>query len=112
MRDPGLPLFAISVAAELAETTVPNLRVYERNGLVEPDRTAGGTRRYSETDIDRLRRIRVLLTAGLNIAGVARVLELEDEVARLKAEVEEVADQAPVRVREPWSARRGGPGSS
>ncbi len=81
------PIFAISVAAELAGTTVPNLRVYERNGLLEPVRTDGGTRRYSQEDVDRLRRIRVLLTAGLNIAGVARVLDLEDEIACLREEI-------------------------
>lgn len=86
VQPPEHPIFAISVAAELAETTVPNLRVYERNGLVQPVRTEGGTRRYSQDDVDRLRRIRVLLTAGLNLAGVARVLELEDEIARLRAD--------------------------
>ena len=65
---------------------IQNLRVYERRGLVAPGRTAGGTRRYSSDDIDRLHRIRDLLAAGLNLAGVARVLALEDEVAALRAE--------------------------
>src|SRR3954452_6706330 len=78
-------LYAISVAAELAGTAVQNLRVYERRGLVSPERTDGGTRRYSEADVERLVRIRELLDAGLNLAGVDRVLELEDEVARLRA---------------------------
>ena len=80
-------VFAISVAADMVAMEIQNLRVYERRGLVDPDRTAGGTRRYSQDDIERLLRIRSLLAAGLNLAGVARVLELEDEVARLRAQV-------------------------
>jgi MerR family transcriptional regulator/heat shock protein HspR len=85
MRHHRHALYAISVAAELAGTAVQNLRVYERRGLVSPERTDGGTRRYSEADVERLVRIRELLDAGLNLAGVDRVLELEDEVARLRA---------------------------
>jgi MerR family transcriptional regulator/heat shock protein HspR len=84
MRDRARALYAISVAAELSGTAIQNLRVYERRGLVAPDRTDGGTRRYSEDDIERLVRIRELLDAGLNLAGIDRVLELEDEVARLR----------------------------
>lgn len=84
MRETGHPLYAISVAAELSGTAMQNLRVYERRGLVSPDRTEGGTRRYSEDDVERLVRIRELLEAGLNLAGIERVLELEDEVARLR----------------------------
>ena len=84
MRDRAHALYAISVAAELSGTAIQNLRVYERRGLVSPDRTEGGTRRYSEDDIERLVRIRELLDAGLNLAGIDRVLELEDEVARLR----------------------------
>ncbi|MDT0183353.1 MerR family transcriptional regulator [Microbacterium sp. ARD31] len=84
-REAGV--FAISVAAEMTSLQIQNLRVYERRGLVDPDRTAGGTRLYSEDDIDRLHRIRELLAAGLNLAGIAAVLELEDEVARLRGEV-------------------------
>jgi MerR family transcriptional regulator, heat shock protein HspR len=79
-------VFAISVVAEMVALPAQNLRVYERAGLVEPDRTSGGTRRYSEADVERLRRVRDLLAEGLNLAGVARVLVLEDEVARLQAE--------------------------
>jgi DNA-binding transcriptional MerR regulator len=85
MRDRAHALYAISVAAELSGTAIQNLRVYERRGLVSPDRTDGGTRRYSEDDIERLVRIRELLDAGLNLAGIDRVLELEDEVAQLRA---------------------------
>ena len=81
-------VYAISVAAEMVSMQVQNLRVYERRGLLEPDRTAGGTRLYSRADVDRLHRIRELLAEGLNIAGIARVLTLEAEVARLRAECE------------------------
>jgi DNA-binding transcriptional MerR regulator len=84
MRDRQHALYAISVAAELSGTAIQNLRVYERRGLVSPDRTEGGTRRYSEEDVERLVRIRELLDAGLNLAGVDLVQELEDEVARLR----------------------------
>jgi DNA-binding transcriptional MerR regulator len=62
-----------------------NLRLYERRGLIEPDRTDGGARRYSPDDLDRLRRIGELIGAGLNLAGVALVVELEDGNARLRA---------------------------
>ena len=79
-------VFAISVAAEMVSMEIQNLRVYERRGLVEPDRTDGGTRRYSHGDIDRLHRIRELLSVGLNLEGIRRVLELEDEVERLRDE--------------------------
>lgn len=79
-------VFAISVAAEMVSMEIQNLRVYERRGLLEPDRTAGGTRLYSRDDIDRLNRIRDLLAAGLNIAGIAHVLALEDRVQALEAE--------------------------
>ncbi len=79
-------VFAISVVAEMVEMPAQNLRVYERHGLVDPGRTDGGTRRYSRADIARLHRIRDLLADGLNLAGIARVLALEEEVARLQAE--------------------------
>ena len=79
-------MFAISVAAEMVSMEIQNLRVYERRGLLEPDRTAGGTRRYSRADVERLHRIRDLLAEGLNLAGIARVLALEAEVERLRAE--------------------------
>ena len=82
-RDVGV--FAISVAAEMSSMQIQNLRVYERRGLVAPDRTSGGTRLYSQEDVDRLRRIRDLLAAGLNLAGIAAVLELEHENALLRA---------------------------
>lgn len=77
-------VYAISVAAELTGTAVQNLRVYERHGMVLPSRTQGGTRRYSEDDLDRIRRVLTLLAAGLNLAGIALVLRLEDDNARLR----------------------------
>ncbi|WP_347110194.1 MerR family transcriptional regulator [Paenarthrobacter sp. S56] len=72
-----LGVYAISVAAELVGMGQQNIRLYERKGLLTPDRTDGGTRRYSETDLVILRRIGVLLDEGLNLAGVKLVLELE-----------------------------------
>ncbi len=87
-------LFSISVAAELAGVHPQTLRVYEREGLLDPARTAGGTRRYSPSDIERLHEILTLTAAGLNLAGVRRVLELEDETRRLKAEIEELRKNA------------------
>ncbi len=81
-------VYVISVAAELAGMHAQTLRLYERRGLLSPARTGGGSRRYSGLDIARLRRIQELTTAGLNIEGVRRVLELEGEVERLAAEVD------------------------
>jgi len=85
MTDSRTPLYAISVAADLADTSVQNLRSYERHGLLEPGRTDGGTRRYSDHDVTTLLHIRALLDDGLNIAGVQRVLALEAEIAGLRA---------------------------
>lgn len=81
-------VFGITVAAEMAGTGAQNLRTYERAGLLHPARTEGGTRRYSYNEITRLRRITELMSEGLNLAGVARVMELEDRIAELTAEVE------------------------
>lgn len=77
-------VYGISVAAELVGTGVQNLRLYEARGLLEPARTEGGTRRYSANDLVRLRRISDLLAAGLNLAGIARVLQLEAENDQLR----------------------------
>ncbi|WP_406026852.1 MerR family transcriptional regulator [Nocardioides sp. NBC_00850] len=78
-------VYAISVAAEMADMQIQNLRVYERRGLVDPARTSGGTRLYSRADVERLVRIRDLLADGLNLAGIGRVLALEEDVRRLEA---------------------------
>ena len=80
-------VYVISVAAELAGMHPQTLRIYERKGLLDPARTGGGSRRYSDRDIERLRRILDLTAAGLNLAGVKMVMELEDEIARLRAEL-------------------------
>jgi MerR family transcriptional regulator/heat shock protein HspR len=83
------PRYMISVAAELVGMHPQTLRIYETKGLVRPGRTPGGTRLYSERDLDRLRVIQRLTTdVGLNLAGVQRVLALEDEVARLQARLD------------------------
>ena len=81
-------MYMISVAAELVGMHPQTLRIYETKGLVRPGRTAGNTRLYSEADLERLRAIQRLTTElGLNLAGVERVLLLQDEVARLEAHV-------------------------
>jgi MerR family transcriptional regulator, heat shock protein HspR len=87
-------VYVISVAAELAGVHPQTLRIYERKGLLDPARTVGGSRRYSDWDIARLRRIQDLTTAGLNLEGVRRVMELEAEVANLRAELAQTRRQA------------------
>jgi MerR family transcriptional regulator/heat shock protein HspR len=82
------PRYTISIAAELVGMHPQTLRIYESKGLVRPGRTAGGTRLYSEQDLERLRVIQRLTTElGLNLAGVQRVLVLEDEMGKLRARV-------------------------
>ena len=81
-------VYVISVAAELAGVHPQTLRIYERKGLLDPTRTRGGSRRFSEQDLARLRRIQQLTGGGLNLEGVRQVLELEAEVTRLQAELE------------------------
>lgn len=85
-RDRGV--YGISVAAELVDMEPQSLRLYESRGLVSPRRTDGGTRRYSEVDLVRIRRIGELLGMGLNLAGIAVVLELEAENQALRAELD------------------------
>jgi MerR family transcriptional regulator, heat shock protein HspR len=80
-------VYVISVAAELTGVHPQTLRVYERKGLLDPSRTEGGSRRFSDRDLDRLRHIQSLTNAGLNLEGVRRVMELEEEVARLRQEL-------------------------
>ncbi len=87
MADSRRGVYVISVAAELAGMHPQTLRIYERRGLLDPARTGGGSRRYSERDIQQLRRINELTAAGLNLAGVKAVMDLEDEVARLRKEL-------------------------
>ena len=91
-------VFVISVAAELAGVHPQTLRIYERKGLLEPARTVGNSRRYSEHDLEQMRRIQELTAEGLNLAGVKRVLQLEREVAGLKAEIVQARQDAAVAV--------------
>ena len=84
----GRAVYVISVAAELAGVHPQTLRFYERKGLVDPSRTGGGNRRYSQRDIELLRHIGALTGAGMNLEGVRHVLQLEAEVERIRAEVE------------------------
>jgi len=86
-KDQQMAVYVISVAAELAGVHPQTLRIYERKGLLGPARTLGGSRRYSDEDIEMLRRIQELTAAGLNLEGVKRVIELETEVQRLHQEV-------------------------
>ena len=93
LRPDERAVYIISVAAELAGVHPQTLRIYERKGLVQPHRTAGNTRRYSERDIDRLRSIQELTNLGVNLEGVKRIMELESEVERLRAEVRRLRDE-------------------
>jgi DNA-binding transcriptional MerR regulator len=88
LEDPSRGVFAISVAAELTGLHPQTLRIYEREGLVSPARSDGGTRRYSRDDIELLNKIATLMAAGMNLVGVRRVLELEEENRQLRAEVD------------------------
>ena len=92
-KDRTEAVYVISVAAELAGVHPQTLRIYERKGLVDPARTVGGSRRYSDADISLLRRIQALTNDGLNLAGVQRVLALEAETRRLQAELEAAREQ-------------------
>ncbi|MFP5332516.1 MAG: heat shock protein transcriptional repressor HspR [Acidimicrobiia bacterium] len=86
-------VFVISVAAELAGMHPQTLRIYERKGLIDPYRTPSGTRRYSQEDIDRLALIQEMTEQGLNLAGVHKVMELQNEIARLQGKVEALEEQ-------------------
>ena len=89
---PDRALFSISVAAELTGLHPQTLRSYERGGLLEPSRSAGGTRRYSPREIDQLREIAALVSEGLNLAGVRRVLNLERQIRELQADVSRLGE--------------------
>lgn len=91
-------VYVISVAAELAGVHAQTLRIYERKGLVEPARTPGGSRRYSDRDISVLQRIQELTNEGLNLAGVKRVLDLEAENQQLRRQLDELQRDAAAAV--------------
>jgi MerR family transcriptional regulator, heat shock protein HspR len=95
--DPDRGLFSISVAAELAGLHPQTLRIYEREGLLDPARSAGGTRRYSRSDIDRLAEICALTADGLNLAGIRRVLQMQQETRQLQAELARLREMADSR---------------
>lgn len=90
MREHHQAVYVISVAAELAGVHPQTLRIYERRGLLTPARTSGGNRRYSDADIARLRRIAELASTGMNLEGIKHVMSLEEEVVRLRHEVNEL----------------------
>jgi MerR family transcriptional regulator, heat shock protein HspR len=87
-------VYVISVAAELAGVHPQTLRIYERKGLLDPARTHGGNRRYSEADIDKLRRIQRLTAEGINLEGVRRILVLESELEHLSIEINRIRAEA------------------
>jgi MerR family transcriptional regulator/heat shock protein HspR len=93
-NDANRAVYVISVAAELTGVHPQTLRIYERKGLLDPSRTSGGSRRFSDADLTRLRHIQQLTATGLNLEGVRRVLELESELERLRAELEEARLQS------------------
>ena len=93
-------VYVISVAAQLAGVHPQTLRNYERTGLLDPSRTAGGSRRYSDIDLARLRRIQELTEAGLNLEGVKRVLMLDAQLAEARAEIDQLRQELQVAVAE------------
>jgi MerR family transcriptional regulator/heat shock protein HspR len=94
MTERDRPRYMISVAADLVGMHPQTLRLYEQKGLVNPQRTAGNTRLYSEADVDRLRLIQRLTTEiGLNLAGVERVLHMEDELQRMRRQLERMEQE-------------------
>ncbi|HLI41784.1 MAG TPA: helix-turn-helix transcriptional regulator [Streptosporangiaceae bacterium] len=107
--EPDRGLFSISVAAELAGVHPQTLRIYEREGLLDPARTAGGTRRYSMDDIERLKEIVTLTGGGLNLAGVRRVLELQEQTRQLQAEIDRLRERAGHGRGHPAGAAGGSP---
>lgn len=107
MREQHQAVYVISVAAELAGVHPQTLRIYERRGLLTPARTSGGNRRYSDADIARLRRIAELAATGMNLEGIKHVMSLEEEVVRLRHEVNELR-QALVETVSALEQRSGG----
>ncbi len=107
MSERDRPVYIISVAAELAGVHPQTLRTYERKGLIKPKRTTGGTRRYSERDVERVRLIQELTQGeGVNLAGVLRILALQDELEaaedrldRARGDIERIRAQAREELR-------------
>jgi MerR family transcriptional regulator/heat shock protein HspR len=107
MADATDAVYIISVAAEIVGMHPQTLRVYERKGLVDPYRTPGGTRRYSQADLDRLLLIQELSSAGVNLEGIKRIIALQAENKRLRSQVDRLR-----RLLEEAEARRGARGTS
>ncbi len=114
MPDDFLPrsargVYGISVASELTGIDAQTLRLYERRGLLTPARTDGGTRRYSDDDLDRLQRINELVAQGINIAGIAQILHLEHRNSELESNNSHLtSENARLRSEEPTARRRRG----
>jgi MerR family transcriptional regulator, heat shock protein HspR len=102
-------LYIISVAAELAGVHAQTLRIYERKGLIEPARTEGGSRRYSERDIELLQRIQELTNEGVGLSGVRRILELEARLEEAHDRIEALQEELRAVRREMEEARRARP---
>jgi MerR family transcriptional regulator, heat shock protein HspR len=102
-------LYIISVAAELAGVHAQTLRIYERKGLIEPARTEGGSRRYSERDIVLLQRIQELTNEGVGLAGVRRILDLEADLDDARAEITRLSEELAAAHRELEASRRARP---
>lgn len=104
--DPDVPLFAISVAAQLSGLHPQTLRQYDRMGLVSPTRTGGRSRLYSIRDIQRLREVVALADAGVNLAGIMRILQLENENDVLRRRLQEVEKETRSTALVLWRGRR------
>ena len=103
-------VYGISVASELSGIGPQTLRLYERWGLLTPSRTAGGTRRYSDDDLDRLKQITELVGQGVNLAGIARILDLESRNSRLEFDNTQLqSDNAKLKADRSSTENRGAP---
>ncbi|WP_347108584.1 helix-turn-helix transcriptional regulator [Paenarthrobacter sp. S56] len=102
--DVNQPIFVISVAAELADMHPQTLRQYDRLGIVSPSRAPGKSRRYSQSDVDKLREVQRLSQSGVSLEGIKRILDLENQVAALQYRVAELTDEL-ARRRSPMDAR-------
>ena len=111
MGDPGptAGVYTISVAAELAGVAVRSLRLYEQHGLLRPGRTSGGTRRYSQDDLRRLRRIAELVADGVNLTGIGKILDLEQDTHELRTRQHRAARGQHPAAGRPGESTRTGP---
>ncbi|HEX9065877.1 MAG TPA: helix-turn-helix transcriptional regulator [Streptosporangiaceae bacterium] len=109
--EPGRGLFSISIAAELTGLHPQTLRLYEQEGLLLPARSSGGTRRYSNQDLHRLHEIIALTSEGVNLAGIRRIFELQEQMRVLQAEIDQLAASAPMPAPPDVQSGRGKPGS-